>query len=366
MALSALLIIGASCSKEDGIEKSPLMKKTTVDLPSHPDAVMNAVNGFTNQIHGILDDGDPYDGVSDESVEYGIWLMEAAFNAQHAVWITDYEDINKQELVEYEILVNLGAASNTLQGASMATKFIDALAYMEGQLGTDPSGFDEFFASIDFHLEEVTSTQARIKVVGLKALYSTMVNGPITTDDNWYHIGNIGKCDGSITTGDAAQRMSGEVIRLNYTRPGNIPANKLTFFTNINRERMGFAYGSGAGFIGSKTSTDYCQFVAGVNPILLNACNFPQFGHSQGEIPCMLYPNLIHYTNHMGQIVQAEKPNNKLYLGSICRGGNGNSSQWDANLSRSYVWHEFEVRYGVFIPISNDAPVDLRDLAMSF
>lgn len=72
MALSALVVFVSACSKEKDLGSHVAGKKATVSLPSDPRIVLEAVNSFPDNIHDILVDGDPYDGVSDEYLYNGI------------------------------------------------------------------------------------------------------------------------------------------------------------------------------------------------------------------------------------------------------------------------------------------------------
>ncbi len=358
LALSALLLFGTSCSKENGAAKSPLEKKTTggqSGVPTSQVNVLAAINSFSEDIHGILVDGDPLDGVSDESFEYGEWLMEATFNSQHATPRSSLEAIEQQELVEYEIMVSLGSSGNTLQGASMADKFIETLIHFENQLNTG----DEFYSSVDFTIEEVTANAARISVSGLKAVAGSIPTGPITDDDDWYSVGNQGTCNGIYTTGNAAQRMSPLVLKMNYTWPGNIPPNKLYFFSNVNREKIGYNYyfNKYDNFLGSTTNLNYCDYVYGVDNDLEAYCYAIKIGFGPNDITCIQDQDMIHYINHMDEIVDNEMPTGKLFVGSICTAA---QPFYDVNSGWNYCWHRFEARYGNHMIISDLMPINLR------
>ncbi len=352
ITLVGLLIFGIGCSKENNAVQNPSSSELK-DAPAFPtdlDGILSVVEDFTDDIYEILENDSSSSIVTDTDLDYAILLMEATFNYQHANLGSDIEKVHDQELVEYELEIELGSGTSTLHGAAMAEAFIDALDYFEGEL----SG-EQFYMSIDFHVSEVTSTVAKVSVSALKVLTFGIAYTPIGPDDDWFAVNNVGKCDWSVSTGDAAKRMSPIVHQMNYTLPYTL--FRYYFHTHINKERVGFAPQHGGSWYGSKSGNYYCQYVYGVDPAHQSPCGIIKLTFNNYSVPCVSDTEISDYISHMDDIVDYEKPTNKVFIGSVCIAAN---SYWDPNANWNYAWHRFEARYGIQADMQTGAPVNLR------
>ena len=356
-AAIAVGICGQSCSKEQ--EKSeglkPSRKSSVMADPANKDMLLAEMEVFTEDIGDVLE-GAELTAVETYSIEDGILVMEATMNAQHAIEIEVREDIVEELVVEHTMTIELDGGDQ-LADASLASEFISTLAFFEEELEDG-----EFYSVFDFELTSTSATEASISVKGYKSVHSLIPNDPInSSDNNWYMIDNIGKCDGSVTTGDAARRMQARLGKMNRTYGGNLRTYKF-FYINLSNEKIGVVNNvfPGQSFYGSKTGNNYCQYVMGVNDILENYCSFPFFT-TDGGIKCISdWRTIEHYTNHMDQVIDNEEPSSKIYAVNQVKGVKNQLMD-----GRLFQWHELTVHYGVYHVI-DETYTNLRDLAVAF
>lgn len=207
--ISGILLVGTllfvfSCSKEIKNENQKQPDQTGFDQQ----VFIKALKDFKQKVVNY-EENSMYKSSDWVSTDSALLLLEGTINYSHAFMTDSY----KEELIENLTLVVPKTGNGDVDMEVLIQKYLDMKADIttvyyasnfenKGLVAVDLTETAQDEDEITYNVTVITGDRNNEPLLG-----GIEVDGPFEEGDNWWYGENVGKCDGSVTTSDAAEQL---------------------------------------------------------------------------------------------------------------------------------------------------------------